>query len=213
MDDHPLAAILTDAINGAFPPADGSVRVLPRWDGPADAAIDFSNHSLIVADIEPAEVQANLPHRGPGAVMNAHFLSWLAHRLGTRPGVLDLVVVAFGRGGDANLIPRDDLWDHPRVVEGRRYRRNLRLYSDRDRRAVVSVGSGLVGRSEVSIEINPEHRAKGLGRQLAAEALSLVPAGEPLFAQVSAGNVASVRAFLAAGYRPICAEVGFWRPV
>jgi hypothetical protein len=30
-----------------------------------------------------------------------------------------------------------------------------------------------------------------------------------LFAQVSPGNTASVRAFLAAGYQPICSEVLF----
>jgi len=34
-----------------------------------------------------------------------------------------------------------------------------------------------------------------------------------LFAQVSPGNVASMRAFLAAGYRPLCAEVLFLRSV
>jgi hypothetical protein len=144
--------------------------------------------------------------------MSPEFLSWLGQRLGTRPGVLDLVVVAHGRGGPSELIPRDDLWEHPRVVEGMSYRQEVRLFSDRERRAVVTIGSGLVGRTEIAIEIDAEHRGHGLGRRLAAEALSLVPAGEPLFAQVSAGNVASVRAFLAAGYRPICAEVGFWRP-
>ena len=47
---------------------------------------------------------------------------------------------------------------------------------------------------------------------MAAAAVTLVPEGEPLFAQVSPGNVASVRAFLAAGYRPICSEVLFLRP-
>jgi RimJ/RimL family protein N-acetyltransferase len=212
VDAHPLATLLDDAAHGRFPPADGSVHVLPAWGGPADAVVDFSAHSLIVADIDPEEVQRHLPHSGPGAAMNAVFLTWLAGRLGTRPGVLDLVLVAFGRGGSASLIPRDDLWDHPRVIEGSRYRRESRLYSDHERRCVVTIGSGLVGRTEVAIEIDAEHRGKGLGRRLAGEALALVPEGQPLYAQVSAGNVASVRAFLAAGYRPICAEVGFWRP-
>ena len=48
---------------------------------------------------------------------------------------------------------------------------------------------------------------------LAAAARGLVPAGEHLFAQVAPGNVASLRAFLAAGYRPIGAEVLFLRRV
>jgi RimJ/RimL family protein N-acetyltransferase len=61
---------------------------------------------------------------------------------------------------------------------------------------------------EVAIEIEPAYRGRGLGRQLAQAALALVEDGL-LFAQVSPGNVASLRAFLAAGYRPICSEVWF----
>jgi len=71
------------------------------------------------------------------------------------------------------------------------------------------LGRGLAGRWEVAVEVAPEHRGQGLGRALARAAPALVPSGEPLFAQVSPGNVASVRAFLAAGYRPICSEVLF----
>jgi RimJ/RimL family protein N-acetyltransferase len=73
------------------------------------------------------------------------------------------------------------------------------------------VGRGLCERVEVGIEVEPAHRGRGLGRQLAAAALALVPPEEPLFAQVTPGNTASVRAFLAAGYRPICSEVLFLR--
>jgi hypothetical protein len=36
-----------------------------------------------------------------------------------------------------------------------------------------------------------------------------VPPGEPLWAQVSPANVASLRMFLAGGYRPVAAEVLF----
>jgi hypothetical protein len=38
---------------------------------------------------------------------------------------------------------------------------------------------------------------------------ALVPDGEPLWAQVATANTASLRAFLAAGYRPVAAEVLF----
>jgi hypothetical protein len=51
--------------------------------------------------------------------------------------------------------------------------------------------------------------AQGLGRALALAARHLVPAGEPVFAQVSPGNAASLRAILAAGYRPLGSEVLF----
>ena len=69
----------------------------------------------------------------------------------------------------------------------------------------------MAGRVEVSVEVEPEARARGLGRSLARAALALAPAGEPVFAQVSPGNAASLRAFLAAGYRPIGSEVLFLR--
>ena len=46
-------------------------------------------------------------------------------------------------------------------------------------------------------------------RALIRASWSLVPRHETLFAQVSPGNTASVRAFLAAAYQPICSEVVF----
>jgi hypothetical protein len=42
---------------------------------------------------------------------------------------------------------------------------------------------------------------------LIADATSLVPAGELLFAEVAPCNVASIRAFVAGGFVPICSEV------
>jgi hypothetical protein len=59
----------------------------------------------------------------------------------------------------------------------------------------------------VAFEVEPAARCHGLGRRLAEIASSLAPPGEPLFAQVSPGNAASLRAVLNAGYRPVCAEV------
>jgi RimJ/RimL family protein N-acetyltransferase len=46
-----------------------------------------------------------------------------------------------------------------------------------------------------------------VGRAAIAAARHLVPGGEPLWAQIAPGNAASVRAFLAAGFRPVGAEV------
>ena len=48
-----------------------------------------------------------------------------------------------------------------------------------------------------------------LGTALAAAAPGLLPDGGPLWAQVAPANTASLRAFLAAGYRPVGAEVLF----
>jgi L-amino acid N-acyltransferase YncA len=61
----------------------------------------------------------------------------------------------------------------------------------------------------VAVEVDEDHRGRGLGRALAAAARHLVPGGAPLWAQITPGNAASVRAFLAAGYQPVGAEVLF----
>jgi RimJ/RimL family protein N-acetyltransferase len=71
---------------------------------------------------------------------------------------------------------------------------------------------GVAGRWEVSVEVDPGYRGKGLGRDLVAAARHLVPDGTPVWAQIAPGNAASVRAFLAAGYRPVGAEVLFHAP-
>jgi hypothetical protein len=107
------------------------------------------------------------------------------------------------------LVRREGMAGHPRLERSRRYRTDLRCYSDRQERALVAIGRGLAERWELAIEIGSEYRGRGLGTELARAAARLMPSGEPLFAQVSPGNVASVRAFLAAGYRPVCSEVLF----
>jgi GNAT superfamily N-acetyltransferase len=71
----------------------------------------------------------------------------------------------------------------------------------------VLLGRGLARRWEVAFEVHPDSRGRGLGRQLAESAAALLPEDEPVFAQVSPGHAASLKAVLAAGYRPLCGEV------
>ena len=68
------------------------------------------------------------------------------------------------------------------------------------------LGRGMAGRWEVAVEVDPGRRGQGLGRELAVAARHLVPGDAPLWAQISPGNAASVRAFLAAGYQPVGSE-------
>ena len=51
--------------------------------------------------------------------------------------------------------------------------------------------------------------SRGTGRTLIAAGVAAAPAGEWVWAQVAAGNTASLRAFLAAGFVPVCSEVLF----
>jgi GNAT superfamily N-acetyltransferase len=97
--------------------------------------------------------------------------------------------------------------DSERLRRAERYRTDVRAWAVQG--AILVVGRGLAGRWEVSLEVEPAYRDRGLGRALVAAAPGLVPAGAPLWAQVSPANVASLRAFLAAGYRPVAAEVLF----
>jgi L-amino acid N-acyltransferase YncA len=85
-----------------------------------------------------------------------------------------------------------------------RYRDDVRAW--RTEGGVVLVGRGVAARWEVAIEVDPGYRGHGLGRALASAARHLAPAGRPVWAQIAPANAASVRAFLAAGFRPVGAE-------
>ena len=97
--------------------------------------------------------------------------------------------------------------DSARLRRAERYRVDVHAWSVAG--AILVVGRGLAGRWEVSLQVDPPSRGRGLGRALVAAAPGLVPPGAALWAQVSPANVASLRMFLAAGYRPVCAEVLF----
>ena len=76
-----------------------------------------------------------------------------------------------------------------------------------DERGLVTLGRGIAGCREMSVEVSPDAQGRGWGGALIAEARGLVPPGEPLFAAVSPGNARSLRAFLACGFTPLGSEV------
>jgi hypothetical protein len=209
---HRLLELLHEAAEGRFPPADLEVEVLPSPPGQLDGVVAFSAHNVVATSLPEPEVRAALPGDDPGAPMDARFLAWLSSRLEVAPGVVDMVLVAT-RAADRptlRLVERDDAGDHPRVARATAYRTDVRVFSDPDGAGVAILGRGLAGRLEVAIEVDDAKRSAGLGRALATSVLPFA-GGEPVFAQVSPGNVASVRAFLAAAYRPICSECLFLR--
>jgi RimJ/RimL family protein N-acetyltransferase len=99
--------------------------------------------------------------------------------------------------------------EHPRVARAHRYRSGVRVFEAVGGAAVVVVGQGLAGRTEVAVEIEPAVRGGGLGAQALFEARRLIGEDEVVFAQVAPGNAASLRAFLRAGFEPIGCEVLF----
>ena len=224
---EPLLRLLTDAARGRPPAPDGAVEVLRPPPGRVDAVLAFTAHHVVAAGVEPELVAAELADGDLSAPMGATFLSWLAGRLGSRPGSLDVVLAAEGLGTPpplqlARLVDREALADaggslegghgrHPRVARALAYRAGLEVWADPEGAGVLVLGRGLAGRRELSLEVDPGRRNRGLGRLLAAAGRHLTPRGEPLFAQVAPGNAASLRAVEAAGFRPIGAEVLFHR--
>jgi hypothetical protein len=196
---HPLLAFLTAAAEGRFPPVDGGVTVLPPLAGGWECSVAFTGHAVVATAHQADEVMTQRPD-GYGASMSPDFLRWLAGPRGF-VGVIDVMLVTRGTGRPT-LPVRTDLDDHPRVQYARQYRSDVVVHGDQ--RGLVTIGAGLGGRRELSVEAAEHNR--GHGTALIAEAVGLVPEGELLFAAVSPGNARSLRAFLGLGFTPIGSE-------
>jgi GNAT superfamily N-acetyltransferase len=210
MYSHPLAPILAATARNQFPPPDGSVVFLPKPPHYAGVVAAFTGHTIIATDVPSEELADRLTPCDLAAPVSPAFLHWLGQRLGVAAWLLDAVLVHVG-GGDAglSLVERTDLAQHPRVALALSKRANVRVFSDKQGRGFVALGIGLVGRWEVSFEVEETARDAGLGRALLAAGRALVPPGQPVFAQVTPGNARSLRSILAAGFRPIGSEVLF----
>jgi hypothetical protein len=215
---HPLAAVLAAAAAGRFPTADGATELTAPDSAGTRAAVAFSGHAFVLADVDPVELSARLAAAdgaggGFGGVHHPTVLSLLADTGGPwRTGTLDVVLVRRGRDdcddtvAPVTLVRRDDLSAHPRVARALAHRRDVVVLADEV--GLVSFGRGLVDRWEVSVELfDAESAPPGAGRRLLAGAWNARPSDEPLWAQVAAGNARSLRAFLAAGFVPVASEV------
>jgi GNAT superfamily N-acetyltransferase len=203
-----LPRLFADLARGTYPAADGRIEVVPRPVGAIAAVFAFTAHHVVAADLPPDWVREHCDPSDLSAPLGPRFLSALADRTGASPGAIDLVLCRLGEGETpaVTLIEVVDP-DHPRVGRARRYRRDVRVFQTPDGSGLVVVGRGVAGRWEAGFEVQPGHRGRGLGRELAGAAAGLVPAGEAMYLQVAVGNGASLRAVLRAGYTPVGAEV------
>ena len=201
-------------------PATGEVTLLPGPAGGAAVAavLGFTAHHLIAADLDPDWLRSALDpttdNAEIGRPMQPGFLAELGVHLHARPGGQDVLLVSTGTSDldcldpdAANVNPA--ALDHPRADRALRYRDDVRVATKPG--GLVTIGRGLADRWEISIEVETSHRGGGMGRALAEYGRTLVPGGALLWAQVHPANVASLRVFLAAGYRPVGAEVLFTR--
>jgi GNAT superfamily N-acetyltransferase len=184
------------------------VTTVPAPSGARAVVVGGTAWHVVAADVDPAWVQEAVSDDPIAAPLGARFLGALADRVGAEPGSLDSVLVAPRAGRLLDLVPVDD-FDHPRIRRALHHRRDVRVWTTPDGAGLLTVGRGVADRWETSLEVDPAARSRGLGTALAAAAPAFVPDGAPLWAQVAPANVASLRAFLSAGYRPVGAEVLF----
>ncbi|WP_030239175.1 GNAT family N-acetyltransferase [Streptomyces sp. NRRL S-350] len=203
-----LAEILADAAGGVFPPPDGSVTVVPQPSPRDTGVVSFAAHAVVFTDEDPAWVHATLA-ADPGDPLSAPlcppFLTAFARRAGRAVNNIDLLSVADRLPGEPPL-PLVEVEDrgHPRVVRALHHREDVRVFTAGG--GVLILGRGVAGRWECAVEVDPRSRGRGLGRALATAARHLLPEGAVVWAQQAPGNAPSVRAFQAAGYRPVGAE-------
>jgi hypothetical protein len=200
--DHPLGRALAASLRGRFPPVDGLVDVVPPDPAGTCAVVCFTGHAFILTD-RPEVVGAHAPDGFGGALAPALLLALAGG--GGEIGSIDVVLTRPAIGGGTELVERVDVDAHPRVVRSRHHRRGVRVIGDE--RGLVTIGRGLVDRTEISVELTAGPHGSGAGRALIDGALRSLPAAEPVFAQVAPGNAASLRAFLACGFAPIASEV------
>jgi hypothetical protein len=197
-----LARLFDDAARGVFPAADGRVDVVRAPQHVDGAVFSFTAHLVVATDVPVDEVRA-VARADDFSAWNK-VATWLAARSGLHAFSGDVLLAAIATGGapPEALGPMADL-EHPRVARAARYRDDVRVFATGDARGVLVLGRGVAGRQELAFEVDPAARNAGLGRRLVQCALALVPAGEAVWAQVNPGNVASLRAALAAGFRPV----------
>lgn len=200
-----LPELLDAAAHGLFPPPDGAVTVLPQPCHRDAGVLAFTAHTVVLTDEDPAWVRATLaaldcdPLAAP---LHPRFLTALMDRTGRTAETIDALWASAPLPGPSALPLREIAdADHPRVVRARQRRDAVRVWTTEG--GVLVVGRGVGGRLEVAVEA--DGGGHGLGRALAGAARQLVD--EPVWAQVAPGNARSARAFLAAGYRPVGAEL------
>lgn len=94
--EHPLVELFADLARGVYPPADSRTETMPAPPGVAAAVLAFTAHCVVAADVDPAWVAGECADGDLGRAFSPGFLSALAARTGTQPGVHDLVLAAPG---------------------------------------------------------------------------------------------------------------------
>jgi GNAT superfamily N-acetyltransferase len=202
-----LLQLLEAAARGSPPHVDGLVELYPRPAGVRAAILGFTGHHVIAADVDPGWVTDRLRPWDLNAPFGAAFIAALEAQVGGHANTQDIVLVAPKRPQRIDLRPVTGAVAQAAIGESPHPRAGTLVWRTGNGDGTLVLGRGLAHRWELRFDVDPAARGRGLGRALAGAAPGLVPTGELVFAQVAPGNVASLRAILAAGYKPIGAEV------
>ena len=112
-------------------------------------------------------------------------------------------------GAWPGTLRESDREPHPRVLRALHRREHVRAFTSEHGEVVVVLGQGLAGRCEVAVEVEPSARGS-VARRALLDARRIAGPSRVLFAQAAPATAASVRSLLAAGFRPIGAEVLFF---
>lgn len=200
---HPLLEVLERAASGDFPSVDGVVEVAPPGPMGQVAIVEFTGHAVVLSD-RPADDPLFVGVDAFGGVTHPSFVLELAGD-GSVIGSHDAVLARRGGSGVAPVPSTSRYDDHPRVRRAHHHRRDVCVYGDE--RGLITVGRGLVGRTELSVEVTDGHHGNGTGRDLILAGLATISSDRWVFAQVAPGNAASLRAFLACDFTPIGSEI------
>lgn len=202
---HPVAALLVAAWRGPRPPVDGSWARVQPWHAGVHGVVAVTGRALVSApdDLTDAELEA-LGVDGWGHAHDPRVMTRIAGPHGW-VDVLDAVLLASGTGArEPGVVARPDLHEHPRVRHAQHIRGDVEVFGfPGDDLSVLTLARGLGGLSEMSLQVAPALRGRGLGTLLGRAARGLVPAGEPVVASVAPANAPSVRAVLRAGFEPV----------
>lgn len=198
--------MLAAAAEGRFPDAAEPIVVVPSPRPLAGAIVAFTGCTYVAADVDCDELESHLGANRLAGPVEPRFVQWLAGRVNGRARNHEVILAGIGTGSRPDAFQPEPNWpDHERAGHGARLRRDVHGWTYRDGQGIVLIGRGLVDRLEIAYETAPDAPA-GTGSAMVRDALGLVPAGTPLFAQVAPGNARSLRAALAAGYRPLGGE-------
>jgi hypothetical protein len=202
---HPLASVLTDALDGRFPQPDGEWHRVPPWRPGVEAVLAFTGHAVlaVAADVSDDRL-VGLGVDGYGGAHHPRVLLDLAGQDGWIDS-LDAILARRSPGGPSELVERPDLMRHPRVRFASVIRDDVRAYGrpDGGSTTLATVSRGIGGLFEISAELDERERGRGAGAHLVDQVVRAVPRGEVVVAAVAPGNAASLRAFLRGGFNPL----------